>query len=385
MTGLRGAVAAVGVGETRYYGRGRSPYEEQRLTLQAIVAACEDAGLDPSQIDGFASYGDDHNNGPSLVQALGTRELRWSSMVWGGGGGGALAAVGAAAAAIYADQASTVVVYRTICQAASGRLQDAVAHYGLGPHYTQHGISSPAQLCALRTQRLLHDGLPRAALEAFVRAEYFHAARNPRARAFELPLSAEAYARSRTIVEPLRLHDCSRENDVSVAVILTRADRARDLARPPVMLLTAAQGGTAGESLESDPDYVSGGFRAIAARLWRSSGLGPGDVDVAQIYDNFSGPAVAAMLDFGLFTIESAAETMRFENLIAPSGRLPINTSGGLIAEGNAHGMGIVAEAVRQLRGDSANPVAGAEVCLATGGPQCPLVSAALFGTPSTV
>jgi acetyl-CoA acetyltransferase len=382
---LRGTVAAVGVGETPYYRHGAAPGDETWLTLRAIVAACDDAGINPRDVDGFASYADDRNAAHTLVRALDTRELRWSSMVWGGGGGGTLGAVGAAAAAIVSGQAEIVVVTRTIAEITSGRLQDAVAHYDMGAHYTRHLVTSPAQICGLRTQRLLHEGVPASAIEALVRAQYHHASRNPRAQGFGKPLSSERYAGARRIVDPFGLYDCSRENDVSVAVVLTSADRARSLRQAPVYLLGAVQGDGEGETWESDCDYASGGFQRLAARLWTMSGYGAGDVDVAQIYDNFSGPAVAAIISHGLCSIEQAGECLTFENLIADGGRLPVNTSGGLIAEGNAHGMGLVAEAVRQLRGTSPNPVAGANLCLVTGGPQSPLRSSALFGTAATL
>lgn len=382
---MRGAIAAVGIGETPYYRHGKAPGDETLLTLQAIVAACEDAGIDPRDVDGFASYADDRNAGHTLMRGLGTREMRWSSMAWGGGGGGSVAAIGAAAAAIHSGQAEIVVVTRTIAEASSGRLQDAVAHYDMGPHYTLHGISSPAQICGLKTERLIHDGVPRSALGALVRAQYHHAARNPRAQAYGKPLDQATYDAARPIVDPFGLYDCSRENDVSVAVILTSAERARSLRKPPVHLLGVAQGGTIGEAWENEPDYGSGGFEAIAGRLWAMARLGPKEIDVAQIYDNFSGPAVAAIISHGLCSIEEAPELLTFENLIADGGRLPINTSGGLIAEGNAHGMGLIAEAVRQLRGESSNPVAGAETCLVTGGPQTPLLSSAVFGTEATL
>jgi acetyl-CoA acetyltransferase len=385
MSPLRGAVAVVGVGETPYYRHGASPYDEQGLTLRAIVAACADAGIDPRDVDGFASYADDRNAGFTLMRALGTREMRWSSMVWGGGGGGTLGAVGQAAAAIVSGQAEIVAVTRTLAEQASGRLQDAVAHYDMGAQYTRNLIASPAQLCGMRTELLLHKGVPRSALEALVRAQYFHASRNPRAQAFGKPLSAEAYRGARPIVDPFGLYDCSRENDISVAAILVSAERAKDLRKPPVYLLGAEQGGVTGEAWENDADYASGGFEPIARRLWQASGYGPDDVDVAQIYDNFSGPAVAAIISHGLCSIEQAADFFTYDNLIADGGGLPVNTSGGLIAEGNAHGMGLVVEAVRQLRGESSNPVAGAKLCLVTGGPSTPLLSSALFGTGETL
>lgn len=382
---LRGKVAVVGVGETPYYRRGTSPDSEQKLTLRAIVAACEDAGINPRDVDGFASYADDANAGYTLMRALGTREMRWSSMVWGGGGGGTLGAIAMAAAAIHSGQAEIVAVYRTLAEQASGRLQDAVAHYDMGAQYTRNLIASPAQICGLRTKRLLYRGVPKSALEALVRAQYHHASRNPRAQAYGKPLDQAAYTAARPIVDPFGLYDCSRENDISVAVILVSAERARDFAKAPVYLLGAEQGGATGEAWENDADYSSGGFEPIARRLWRATGYGPNDVDVAQIYDNFSGPAVAAIISHGLCSIDQAADMLTYDNLIADGGRLPINTGGGLIAEGNAHGMGLVAEAVRQLRGESSNPVADARLCLVTGGPSTPLLSSALFGTIDTL
>src|SRR4030095_3931163 len=96
---IRGKVAVVGVGETTYYKHGQAPEAEVALALRAILAACEDAGLDPRQIDGSASYSTDRNDPSRLAAALGLPELRFSNMQWGGGGGGGSAAVGNAAGA----------------------------------------------------------------------------------------------------------------------------------------------------------------------------------------------------------------------------------------------------------------------------------------------
>src|SRR3954447_8575126 len=94
---LRGATAVAGIGATPYYKRGTSPHSALRLILEAILAACADAGLDAHDVDGFVSYASDLNEGLAVGAALGVREVRWSTMVWGGGGGGVAAAVNAAA------------------------------------------------------------------------------------------------------------------------------------------------------------------------------------------------------------------------------------------------------------------------------------------------
>src|SRR6201985_3427858 len=91
---LRGRVAVIGIGETHYYRHGASPDPEFKLALKAILAACEDAGLDPREIDGFSSYSDDRNEASRLAAALGTHRLRTATMQWGGGGGGRLAGGG---------------------------------------------------------------------------------------------------------------------------------------------------------------------------------------------------------------------------------------------------------------------------------------------------
>ncbi|QZT58763.1 transporter [Mycolicibacterium austroafricanum] len=388
VTGFRGATSVVGVGTTDYFRRGTSPMTSAQLVLQAILRACRDAGADPRAVDGFVSYGGDANEGLAIAAALGVREVRWSSEVWGGGGGGIAAAVNNAAAAVYSGQASCVAVYRGLSEADDGRRAFAKGH--LGSLYTAHGVLAPPQICALRTQRLMEvDGVPRSALEAVALAGYQHAQRNPRAVAYGKPLDHRLYEGSRMISEPLRLFDCSRENDGAAAVLVVSSDRAGDYQGRPAAILAGVQGAAAGwtDSVENEDRYTSAGFHpALVARLWDGAGVGPGEVDVAQVYENFTGPAVAAMIDHGLCPPGPAAgDFLTVENLTVPSGSLPINTAGGNIAEGFVHGIGLVVEAVRQIRGGSANPVAGADVSLLIGGPMAPLVSSTVFGSAATV
>lgn len=386
--GFRGATAVVGIGSTEYYKRGTSPLGSAQLVLQAILRACEDAGADPRSVDGFVSYGDDANAGLGVAAALGVREVRWCTQIWGGGGGGIAAAVNAAAAAVHSGQAECVAVYRALNEADDGRRAFSKGH--LGSLYTAHGILTPPQVCALRTQRLLEvDGVPPSALEAIALAGYHHAQNNPNAVAYGQPLDHELYQSCRPISEPLSLYDCSRENDGAAAVLVVSSDRIGDYRRIPAVILAGVQGAAAGwtESVENEDDYTSAGFHpALVERLWKGAGVGPRDVDVTQVYENFTGPAVAAMIDHGLCpTGPAAGEILTVENLTLPGGSLPINTSGGNIAEGFVHGIGLVLEAVRQVRGDSTNQVPGADVSLLIGGPMAPLVSSTIFGSPATV
>lgn len=381
---LYGTTAVAGIG-LRQYRRGASPLPEQGVLAEAILAACADAGFDPAEVDGFVSYGDDKNEPVRLMPTLGTRELRWSSAVWGGGGGGIAGAFGLAAAAILSGQASAVIVFRALVEGSSGRLSAAVMAHHLNDHMLAAGLVAPAQVCAIRANRLYqHHKVPPSAATELIRASYHHAARNPEAVAYGRDFDPAVIAESRWIAEPFHLFDCSRENDGAGAFLMVSAEWALDLAKPPVYLLGCANGTEQGwgDLLENDDEalYPTAGFRPIARRLYAETGLTPADIDVVQLYENFSAQGVASLIDHGFCTFENVAEVVRFENLIAPSGKLPVNTGGGNFAQGFIHGIGTAYEAVKQLRGESANPVPDAKTCLLAGGPGAPTVSSAIFG-----
>src|SRR5438067_4757497 len=182
---LRGKTAIVGIGETTYYKHGKSPDPEFKLALMAILRACEDAGIGPREIDGFASYSNDRNDPSRLAAALGLPELRFSNMQWGGGGGGGAAAVANAAAAVATGIANCVVVFRALAQG-------QFARFGLGaqaatvsgePAFTfPYGVMSPGQRYAMRAMRFMHEhGVKQEALRAIALASYHHAQANPRA------------------------------------------------------------------------------------------------------------------------------------------------------------------------------------------------------------
>jgi acetyl-CoA acetyltransferase len=277
-----------------------------------------------------------------------------------------------------------VVVFRALVQSNSGRMSAAVMRHHLNAHIVGAGVLAPAVNCAIRAQRLFeHHKVPRSVAEELVRVSYYHGSRNPEAMSYGKDLNVDVYRSARWISEPFRLFDCSRENDGAGAIVLTSTERAKDLRRKPIRVLGVANGTEKGwgDLAENDLQYGSAGFRPVARRLWQQTGLSPKDVDVVQLYENFSAQGVMSLIDHGFCTFENAADFIRFENLIAPSGKLPVNTSGGNFAHGFIHGFGTVIEAVRVLRGESANPVPDAKVCLLAGGPGAPTVSSALFGT----
>lgn len=388
MSPLFGTTAVAGVG-LRQYKRGTSPLTERSVLVEAILDACAEACLDPAEVDGFVSYGDDRNEPVRLMPELGSRELRWSASVWGGGGGGIAGAFGVAAAAILSGQASAVIVFRALVEGASGRMSAAVMAHHLNDHLLAAGVVAPAQVCAIRANRLFdYHGVSRSVVDDLVSASYHHGARNPEAVSFGQTFDPAQIHTSRRIAEPFRLFDCSRENDGAGALLMVSAERARDLAKQPIYLLGCAQGTEAGwgDLLENDDAelYATAGFRPIARRLYESTGLSPSDIDVVQLYENFDAQGVMSLIDHGFCTYEDVAEVVRFENLISDGGKLPINTSGGNLAQGFIHGIGLAVEAVRQLRGESSNPVAGARTCLLAGGPGAPTVSSAIFANSLT-
>ena len=365
----------IGIGETEYYRHGQSPDAEFKLALKAILNACHDAGLDPREIDGFASYGDDRSDASRLAAALGIRQLRSATMQWGGGGGGCCAAVANGAAAIAAGLADCVVVFRSLSQGEYGRFGQTTGINtvsGEKAYLMPYGVLAPPQRFAMRVRRFMHEhGVGQEALRAIALASYHHAQSNPRAIMFGKPLNAEKYDASRWIVEPLHLYDCCMENDGAAAIILVPAERARDFTHKPVYLLGAAAGSgyRSGANPHNAPDYASANFETVASDLYRMARIGPSEVGVVQCYENFTGGVVMALAEHGFFKPADAARFLTLENLLAPSGRLPLNTSGGNLAECYMHGFELVLEAVRQVRGGSTCQAERHDVALVVGGP----------------
>lgn len=388
---VRGKAAVVGVGETTYYKRGDSPDPEFVLVLKAILAACADAGISPTEIDGYSSYSNDRNLPSRLHTALGAKELRFSNMQWGSGGGGAAASVGNAAAAIAAGYADCVVAFRGLAQGQFGRFGAGrgggtiSGEHALGVPY---GLMSPAQMYAMRVTRLFHEhNISPDTLRAVALASYHHAQQNPRAIMHEHPLDTDTYDDSRWIVEPFRLYDCCLENDGAAAVVLVSAQRARELSNRPAYLLSAQQSGPfrSGATSHNVPDYATSSFKTGAPRLFAQAGVTPADVNVVQSYENFSGGVVMSLIEHGFCSYANANEVITFDNLVSPFGRLPLNTSGGNLAECYMHGLGLVVEAVRQVRGDSSNQVPNVNVSFVNAGPMVEVASAAIFGTEAVL
>ncbi len=389
---LRGQTAIIGIGETVYYKHGQSPDSEFKLALKAVISACQDAGISPHEIDGFASYGNERSEAGRLASALGIKELRFSNMFWGGGGGGVCGAIGNAAAAVATGQADCVVVFRSLAQGQYqryGRSAGASVAAGDDAFMFPYGVISPAQRFAMKVIRFMHDhGITEHALRAISLACYHHAQNNPNAVMQGHLLDEGKYDQSRWIIEPFfRLYDCCQENDGAAALLVVSADRARDLRHKPVYIMAAAQGcdERSAAPVHNMPHYASSHFAQLAPRLYRMAKLLPEDMGIVQCYENFTGGVLMSLVEHGLVKPAEANEVLVKENLIAPNGTMPLNTSGGNLAECYMHGLELVHEAVRQIRGVAINQVTRNDAAIIMGGPMVTPVSSLILGSELTL
>ncbi|QHE84308.1 thiolase C-terminal domain-containing protein [Hydrogenophaga sp. BPS33] len=387
--GVERKACLVGVGQSLYTRWGGIQDKSQfQITAEAIAAAVKDAGLKTAEVDGLASFADDANSAPLMAVALGVPHMRWSSMVWGGGGGGTIAALSQACAAVEAGQAETVVVYRGLCQGQGRRFGKAYGARPAGSFVNPFGLFAPPYMLALLVQRFMHLypitelHLAEIALNARVNAN-----RNPNAVMHDRALTLEQYLGSRWISEPLRLYDCCLETDGACAVVVTTRERARDLKQAPIEVLAAKHGsgpqwghGPLGSHNMPDEDYASTNSRQLAKDLYAASGVTPADIDVAQIYDHFSGLVLMALEEYGFCGRGESGAFVESGAIRWGTGSLPINTSGGQLSEAYVHGMNLLAEGIRQLRGESTSQVEGARLCLVTGGLGVSPTSGAIIG-----
>jgi acetyl-CoA acetyltransferase len=377
---LGGRAAVVGIGATEFSkDSGRS---ELTLAVEAVRAAIDDAGLSPADVDGMVTFTMDTNPEITVAQAAGIGELSFFSRVHYGGGA-ACATVQQAALAVAAGVAEVVVCYRAFNERSGRRFGSGVQQRepsaegaALGWNLP-FGLLTPASWVAMTAQRYLHaHGLTPEAFGQVAVAGRRHAARNPAAYFHGRPITLDDHASSRWIVEPLRLLDCCQETDGGQALVVTSVERARDLPRPPAVVVAAAQG--AGRAQEQMTSYYRDDLTGlpemgvVARQLWRSSGLGPGDIDVGILYDHFTPYVLMQLEEFGFCGRGEAAEFVAAD-------ALPLNTHGGQLGEAYLHGMNGIAEAVRQLRGTSVNQTAGAARALVTAGTGVP-TSALVLG-----
>lgn len=367
---LRDRVAIAGIGCTAYSKD--SGVSTLTLGTRAIMAALDDAGLDPDAVDGVATFRVGDSVLPAvLANALGIRELRYFLDQFGGGST-SHAIVGQAALAIAAGIADYVVCYRALNarsefrMGGTGRpLVDAVETQYQAPY----GYFVPPQQFAMAARaHMIAYGTTEAQLGHVAVNQRANAAKNERAMMRE-PITLEDHRTSRWVAEPFHLLDCCLETDGAVAVLLTSAERARDLRKPPVLISGAAWGG--GHTLYSNqrPDPTRSGAADMAPRLFEMAGIGPDDIDVAALYDCFTYSVLVQLEDYG-FCAKGEGGPFVESGATKIGGAIPVNTHGGFLSEGYVHGLNHLYECVSQLRGEAgARQVEGAAVGLSTAQP----------------
>ena len=376
---VRDRAAIVGIGQTPFSkGLGRSEYD---MAVEAIFDACDDAGIAPGEIDGLVRYDMETTDEENLLAVLGNPEIRYqASTSWGGGGSASVLVH--AAVAIAAGMADTVLVYRSRARGKKsvyGRDSKLGGRYwertdphlpGLNQWHVPHGLVAAFQEMAMIARRHMLDyGTTEDQFAEVAVAFREHAIRNPRA-VMRQPMTIRDHHESRYVAEPLRLYDCNIETDGAVALIATRAERARDLRQTPALIHAAALAAGSHHirlSTLFGRDRERDGAARAGRQLWERSGLRPGEIDAFFCYDFFTAFVIVALEDYGFCERGEGGAFVEDGGLLWQGGRLPTNTNGGQLSEAFIHGVNNHLEAVRQLRGTSTSQVPGAELVLSAG------------------
>lgn len=369
------AVAITGIGMSDLGRRLMRP--ALSLTAQACQQAIADAGLSLDEIDGLSTYPGPGMLGPfteggvtALESALGIRPT-WHNggMETFGPGGSVIAAMLAVAGGL----ARHVLCFRTLWEATHNELMKQGKIRPQGGRTTSwqmpFGATSAAHTLAQNAQRHFHRyGTTRETLGWIALNQRANAQLNPTA-IYRDPMSMDDYLSARMITTPFGLYDCDVPCDGAVAVIVSAVDAARDLAKPPIRV--EAVGTQIIERIDWDQSTLTHEPQVLgqAAHLWSRTSLRPADVDVAELYDGFTFNCLSWIEALGFCGIGEAKSFLDGGVNIARDGVLPLNTHGGQLSHGRTHGMGLIHEAVTQLRGEAGGrQVPDARVAVASSG-----------------
>ncbi len=300
---LSGRAAIAGIGQTEFSkDSGRT---ELQLACEAVQTALADAGLAPAEVDGLVTFTMDTSEEMEVARNLGMGDITFFSRIAYGGGASA-GTVMHAAMAVATGVADVVVCYRAFNERSGNRFGNMTVGAGVLPiwlsWYAPYGLMTPAAWVALYARPYMERyGVTNADFGRVAVVDRTHAATNPAAWFYERPITLEDHQASRWIIEPvLRLLDCCQESDGGVALVVTSAERARDLRQTPAVITAAAQGASPdGEMMTSyyrdDLDGLPE-MGVVANQLWRTSGLAPADISTAFLYDHFT-PFVLMQLE----------------------------------------------------------------------------------------
>lgn len=370
---IRDRTAIVGIGRTNYARNiGKT---EKETCLEAVREALADAGLAGAEVDAIFKVEGDPNEESEVARALGSPNLRmWGCMGWGGGA--ACGPVVHAAVAVASGMATVAVAYRARNRGSGGRPWTKGGITGNRAFEVPYGMVSPVQQIALSARLYLerYGGTPEwfAKVGVLQRA---HAVHNPDA-VFRTPITTDDVLNSRMIADPLHLLDCCPESDGACAVVVTSAERARDLRQPVCLIggVAMATGRKAGGRMvqvyENDPFRFPG---VDAARdLFTMAGVGPSEIKTAMLYDMFSPVVLYQLESWGLAPPGEAGRFLAAGGADWETGEIQVNTNGGSLSEAYIHGFNNILEGVRQVRGTSTRQAKHAEQVLVAAAPVVP-------------
>ena len=352
---LRDKYCIVGVGETEYSrGSGRST---RALAAEAVRNAIMDAGLRPQDVDGMMSYhGGDSTPSTSVMYDLGMRPNFYMDV--SGGGSSTEALVGLAMGAIEGGMCDTVAIYRSMNGYSEVRIGGTGARAaspvaGAELMKRPYGQASAVQNFAFTfTRHMMEYGITSENLAQIKVTHSNHASNNPKAL-MKQRVTVEDVVNSRWIVRPCaHLLDCCLETDNATCIIVTSVERARDLRHRPAYIM-AVQG--RGTKPGGDFHYQHGPISRVAGhyvgpRLFADAGVKNEDIDVTGCYDAFTYTALLQFEDYG-FCKKGEGKDYVTSGITDLGGKRPNNTSGGHLCEAYTHGMNMVIENVRQIRG----------------------------------
>ena len=366
---VSGEVAIVGVGEADHTkASGRSARE---IALQAAERALEDAGLEPAQVDGLMHSGGmgGQLDADAFRAHFGTRQEIWESSA-GGGMVWAATAPHSAARALRAREATAILNTFAVAWASErGSMRGGPgAVHASDPMKANLEVPfgwfpQPVYFATIARRHMHEYGTTPEQLGAIAVACRRHANHNPTAVMYEKPLSLEEYLSHEMLVDPLRVEDCCLISDGGGAYLMTAPERARDLRKPLVEVAGVGEGySRSGTYWSQQRDFTATPQVFSAPAAFAMAGVTPSDVDVLTLYDPFTIVTLMQIEDIGFCPKGEGGKFVEGSALHFDGGRLPTNTHGGLLSHAYVLGIAHVVEIVRQLRGEAAAQVPGAEI-----------------------
>jgi len=358
---MKDKAAIVGIGWTEISRN--SGASVLHLAVDACKRAVEDAGLTIKDIDGIVTHNMSDSVMPQQVaNCFGIPQLAYHLEYWGGGPAGGQTIMNAALA-VATGLAKYVVCFRAL-NGRSGRRIGGIGEkpkaQGVEQFAIPYGFTNFTHLAGICIGRhMIKYGTTERQIGSVVVNQRNNAMLNERAIQRK-PLTMEEYLNSKKFTDHIRFYDICSEVDGGVAVVVTTAERARDLKKRPVYISGMAAGGGPAQmsygmntaDLSRWPDLTESFIKYIAPSLYHMAGVTPQDIDIAELYDDVSLVVLMQLEDFG-FCKPGEAGAFAEEGGIKIGGKLPVNTHGGLICEGYLHGINNITEAVSQLRGEA--------------------------------